>query len=178
MRQTRRMRRTALLAVGVFSTTVVLGQAPAVPADYTAAQADAGRLSYEQVCAACHLGNLSGSFEAPELAGPNFMNAWGGRPIRELFDFIQATMPPAGQTPNAQATTNIIAYLLQANGVPSSAASDDALRPDSTALIGVETAPRAVPAAARGPDQRLHPGDRRDAPRPGSSRLVDVSTDV
>ena len=162
MRQTRRTRRTAwlaLLAVGVFGTTLVLGQAPAGPAQYTAAQADAGRLSYEQVCAACHLGNLSGSFEAPELAGPNFMNAWGGRPIRELFDFIQATMPPAGQTPSAQATTSIIAYLLQANGVPSSVPSDDELRPDSTALIGAGTAPRAVPAAGAGNAGRGGDGD-------------------
>ena len=165
MRHTRRMRRTALLAllaVGVFGSTVVLGQAPAVPAEYTATQADAGQLSYEQVCASCHLGNLSGSFEAPELAGPNFMNAWGGRPIRELFDFIQATMPPAGQTPNARVTTNIIAYLLQANGVPSSASSDDELRPDSTALIGAGTAPGTVLAAAAGNAGR---GDSGDPPR-------------
>ena len=201
MRQTRRTRRTAwlaLLAVGVFGTTVVLGQAPAGPARYTAAQADAGQLSYEQVCAACHLGNLSGSFEAPELAGPNFMNAWGGRPIRELFDLIQATMPPTGQTLNAQATTNIIAYLLQANGVPSSVSSDDELRPNSTAAIGSGTAPLAAQAAEAG---NAELGDRGGPPRrvettlegqitgfipvtdemlrgPGSSRLVDVSTDV
>ena len=165
MRQTRRVRRTALLAllaVGVFGTTVVLGQAPAGPAQYAAAQADAGQLSYQRVCAACHLGDLSGSFEAPELAGPNFVNVWGGRPIRELFDLIQATMPPAGQPLNAQTTTNIIAYLLQANGVPSRASSDAELRPDSTAVIRAGTTPRAARAAGAGNAGR---GGRGGPPR-------------
>ena len=33
---------------------------------------DAGQVAYETACASCHLTLMGGSFEAPELAGPNF----------------------------------------------------------------------------------------------------------
>ena len=118
-----RMRRTAwlaLLAVGSLGTTVALAQEPAAPPSYTEHQAEAGRTAYEQNCAACHLSNLGGSFEAPELAGPNFMNTWGVRPVHALFERIQSTMPPPGGSLSELTYTNLVAYLLQANGVPPS----------------------------------------------------------
>ena len=43
-------------------------------AGYTEDQARAGQLVYESVCASCHMSNLQGDFDAPELAGPNFLN--------------------------------------------------------------------------------------------------------
>ena len=49
--------------------------------------------------------NLQGDFEAPELAGPNFLNSWGGREVNELFDYMQATMPPAGSKPSDESFT-------------------------------------------------------------------------
>ena len=85
-------------------------------AGYTEDQARAGQLVYESVCASCHMSNLQGDFDAPELAGPNFLNAWGGREVNELFDYMQATMPLAGSKPSDESFTNIIAYILERNG--------------------------------------------------------------
>jgi len=85
---------------------------------YTIAQAEAGRLTYERACATCHMSNLSGAFEAPELAGPNFRQAWGRRPIAELIHFVSTTMPP--DDPGSlgdDGYARVIAYVLQANGV-------------------------------------------------------------
>ena len=87
-------------------------------ASYTVGQAEAGRGAYEQSCAGCHMSNLSGAFEAPELAGPNFEGAWAALSVDELLDLVRSTMPPGagGSLPDAT-YTNVVAYILQANGV-------------------------------------------------------------
>ena len=41
-------------------------------AAYTQDQAEAGAAVYRETCAECHLANLRGSFEAPELSGRSF----------------------------------------------------------------------------------------------------------
>src|SRR5260370_393671 len=61
---------------------------------FTAQQSAAGSTAYQAHCASCHLANLAGRNEAPPLAGSNFMNTWGVRSTRELFTYIQTTMPP------------------------------------------------------------------------------------
>ena len=61
--------------------------------------------------------DLAGAFEAPQLAGPSFRNMWGGRLARDLIDYITVAMPPAGQKPSDEAFTNIVAYILQQNGM-------------------------------------------------------------
>ena len=124
--------------------------------EYAPEQAQAGRAAYESACAACHTSTLQGSFEAPELAGPNFLNRWGGRPVRELVDYVRATMPPGGPQPSAAVTVDIIAYILQRNGVAAGAAP---LAADSlTALGGGDAAPApAAPAAAPRPAAGLPP---------------------
>src|SRR5438477_692323 len=69
----------------------VQAQTPAGP--FTAAQATAGRTAYQANCASCHLPDLSGRNEAPQLAGTNLINAWGDRPVSELIAYICASMP-------------------------------------------------------------------------------------
>ena len=61
--------------------------------------------------------NLSGSFEAPELAGPAFRGGWGDESVDALAAFVVATMPPdsPGSLPSAD-YARIVAYILQANG--------------------------------------------------------------
>ena len=86
---------------------------------YTADQAATGRAAYQASCAGCHLPDLRGQNEAPQLAGANFMTQWGGRTGRELVTFMQAAMPP--ENPGSlgqQAYVNLAAFLLQANGAP------------------------------------------------------------
>ena len=95
--------------------TLLQDQAPA--ASYTAAQAQTGEVAYQNVCASCHIADLTGAFEAPELAGPTFRSMWGGSAASDLFDYIKAAMPPAGRKPSDEAFTNIVAFILQQNGM-------------------------------------------------------------
>src|SRR5258708_5596130 len=84
---------------------------------FTAQQSAAGSAAYQAHCASCHLANLAGRNEAPPLAGSNFMNTWGVRSTRELFTYIQTTMPPgtAGKL-DQQTYLEITAFILEANG--------------------------------------------------------------
>ena len=92
-------------------------QPPQSRASFTAAQADAGRAAYDASCSGCHLRDLKGSFEAPQLAGGNFLNQWGDKSIADLHAYLMASMPPTDPGgPGSQSMINIVAYLLQANG--------------------------------------------------------------
>ena len=61
---------------------------PQPRAAFTAAQADAGRAAYDASCSGCHLHDLKGSFEAPQLAGANFLNQWGDKTIADLHGYL------------------------------------------------------------------------------------------
>ena len=111
-------------AAGVLAVFVALiSQGPALAQQvgqgpYTADQANAGAVTYAAECVVCHLDNLQGSFEAPELAGVNFRSVWGGRPIADLMNLVASTMPPqrVGALTTEQ-VSDIVAYLLRRNGV-------------------------------------------------------------
>jgi alcohol dehydrogenase (cytochrome c) len=91
-------------------------QAPTATPVLTAAQAAAGQAAYKEHCASCHLPDLAGQNEAPQLAGGNFMNTWRARTPRDLIDYMQATMPP-GRPSLAEADyVNIAAFILRSNG--------------------------------------------------------------
>lgn len=123
---------TACCAVGLLVAAAAAGHARGQAATYTPSQAEAGKVAYENVCGSCHMTNLAGAFEAPELAGANFLGAWSGRPVGDLFDYIKAAMPPAGQQPSDEAITNIVAYILQRNGMD---AGDAPLTPTSDGAL-------------------------------------------
>ncbi len=92
----------------------IVGQAA-----YTAEQAQAGLLVYRAACSACHLESLRGSFEAPELAGPNFRAQWADVLVTELLNYVRETMPvaePASLGDDEYAA--VVAYMLSENGVP------------------------------------------------------------
>ena len=117
-------RRSSSRRVGLAWGMLFAGAALAPPdaaaqldaASYTAAEADAGRAAYDRACASCHMPNLSGAFEAPELAGPTFRGAWGGQPVDALIERARATMPPDAPGSLAPAEyARIVAYILQAN---------------------------------------------------------------
>src|SRR5262249_57288540 len=88
---------------------------------YSTAQATAGRAVYQASCASCHMPDLAGRNEAPQLAGNNFMNTWRSRSTRDLFEKIQATMPPTGDTLSDDQFLAVTAFILQANGAPAGA---------------------------------------------------------
>ena len=77
----------------------------------------AGQVAYERACANCHLTGFQGSFEAPELAGPNFRAVWTERTLSEFRATVR-TMPPTD--PNSLRDSEydaITVYLLAANGL-------------------------------------------------------------
>ena len=101
---------------------------------FSEAQVTAGRQAYANNCAQCHNPDLSGTNDAPQLAGSAFFGAWKGRTTEALYNKISKTMP-AGRGGSLDEATyaSIVAYVLHANGAAAGAA---ALNPASTATIG------------------------------------------
>src|SRR5215831_18599786 len=133
----------AVAFLGVFAV-LLAGQQPSTPV-FTAAQAAAGRAAYQASCASCHLPDLGGRNEAPQLAGSNFMNAWRSRSTRDLFEFIQSTMPPTGESLSADQYLAVTAFILQANGAPAGA---QAFGPMTAVPIGTIASATASPGAS------------------------------
>ena len=139
---------------------------------YTQAQAAAGAELYASRCAVCHLDTLGGSFEAPELAGPNFRGVWGARPVADLLDLVVTTMPP--QAPGSLAAADaasVVAYVLQQNGVaPGSGVLSDATvatvipgaAPSTADVAGVPPVPGRL-GSIRSPDSIQSPPESRGA---------------
>lgn len=91
---------------------------------FTEAQASAGEAQYATQCASCHGANLEGFGLVPGLSGDVFVGRWGDRPADQLATNIQR-MPPGAQGSLGEAAyANIMAYVLQVNGI---AASDSSL---------------------------------------------------
>src|SRR5438034_10668852 len=121
--------KTLLLVASAFITSslVLIAGQQTRPASFAAAQAAAGRTTYQAQCASCHLPDLKGMADAAPLAGPEFMSAWGGRSPRELLSFMQLTMPPTRPGALSQEEyVNVAAFILQQNG---GAAGAQALTP-------------------------------------------------
>ena len=121
------------------------GSAPVL----TAEQVAAGQASYKQNCASCHLPDLAGQNEAPQLAGGNFMNTWRGRSTRDLIEYMQATMPPGRPSLADADYVNIAAFILRSNGA--AMGSQPLLATTAVPIGSVASGQRtatAVPAAA------------------------------
>jgi quinoprotein glucose dehydrogenase len=99
---------------------------------FNADQAKRGQDKYTQVCSACHQNDLSGSDQAPALAGGDFLDRWDGQSVADLADRIRTSMPAddVGSL-NTQQSVDIVAYMLQANGFPAGAQE---MKADRTAL--------------------------------------------
>jgi mono/diheme cytochrome c family protein len=83
---------------------------------YTAAQAAQGEDLYYGTCVNCH---PKGTY-----AGPTFKTNWNGRPLSDLFDWVQDKMPkndPGTLTPAQSA--QVVAYILQQNKMPAGKAA-------------------------------------------------------
>lgn len=100
---------------------------------YTAAQASRGKQAYTDTCEACHKDDLSGFGDgmALPLAGEEFVKAWSGKTLADLFEKVQ-TMPPGEETKVTDAQrADIIAYILSVNHYTAGQAE---MKPDATAL--------------------------------------------
>ena len=79
-------------------------------------QVEAGRGVYDRSCAECHRADLSGDFEAPELAGRNFLAAWRTAPLGELLAVVRDMPPEEPGTLSEAQYLAVTAFLLSANG--------------------------------------------------------------
>ena len=139
------VRRTVLVATIVVGVSYSLpGQAPAP--SFSAAQAISGQAPYAAHCASCHLADLAGQNEAPQLAGVNFRNTWGTRSTKDLIEYMSATMPPGRPSLAEQDYVNIAAFILRSNGA---AAGPQALTAAAATVIGaIATGPATGQATA------------------------------
>ena len=90
---------------------------------YSAAQAAQGKDLYSQNCSACHLDDMSGSGEAPPLAGEGFTDSWAGHSVNELDQTVLNTMPldnPGSLDPKDALA--IVTYIFQKNNFPAGTA--------------------------------------------------------
>jgi len=88
---------------------------------YTDAQAERGRALYTQNCASCHGADLAGTFEIPPLTG-RFMPYWSGTTLDVVFNYISTAMPQHNPGAlDAATNTDIVAFILKSNDIPSGA---------------------------------------------------------
>ncbi len=111
-------------------------------------QVEAGRGVYERSCAECHRADLSGDFEAPELAGRNFRAAWRGAPLGELLAVVRDMPPEEPGTLSEAQYLAVTAFLLSANG----AAADQGALADGRAIDEVLAGAAAAGSGAAGAD--------------------------
>jgi mono/diheme cytochrome c family protein len=91
--------------------------ADAIAPQFTAAQAAAGRRAYNTSCAVCHGNTLRNGAMGTPLAGEYFKDHWSGGSVREFFDRVHKTMPPAAPASLKQEVyADIVAYILEVNG--------------------------------------------------------------
>jgi cytochrome c len=123
-------------ALGLLCQVSLVGQVTGAAATrstldgvYTSQQADRGEREYGRSCEHCHGRELEGdrAREVPPLLGDPFMRSWTGRPLKTLLDQVSQAMPADRRGAlSARTYTDLIAFLLRANGFPS---GDTALPP-------------------------------------------------
>lgn len=110
------------------------GQQEEIAPTFTTGQVQQGRQAYEQHCAVCHGINLNGVGIAPPLNQVRFDQSWRGKGA-DVLAFHIRRMPPraegAASDLSKQTHTNILAYVLQSNGL---ADGKDALPVDLSLL--------------------------------------------
>lgn len=140
----------AYALVGLFSITGHAGQAREVTAagSYSTAQAMRGKQLYSDQCLACH-GEMLEGVVGPPLSGADFLTDFGGHPVADLIQKIQATMPQqAPGTLTRPQSTDITAYILEFNKYPAGPDLTDATATQFTLPAGKAAPAPATPVAA------------------------------
>ena len=108
----------ALLSLVVVAALGVAADEPATVWDgvYTQEQADRGKVFYEQGCAECHGPALEGDDMSSPLVGSDFLYAWDGLTLGDLFERIRISMPDGkANTMTRQEKADVVAYVLMKN---------------------------------------------------------------
>jgi mono/diheme cytochrome c family protein len=100
---------------------VVAQSAPGSAGWYTTTQATNGAKAYQKTCASCHGAKLQGGM-GPALVGRQFWLSYAGKKASTLWSAVHTTMPMmAPGSVAAKNSVDIMAFLLQKNGVPAGA---------------------------------------------------------
>jgi mono/diheme cytochrome c family protein len=165
------------------SLATALAQAPATVLDgvYTHEQAGRGEAIYSASCSGCHEGQDA---DGPELTGRLFLDRWREDRLEPLFTFIKTNMP--GNNPGSlddRANADIIAFILETNGLPAGTRELTADMVGSIQLVGVDgprplsnlTIVRAVGCLSSGADDTWTL-TKAGNPRPVRARVVEGTT--
>ena len=152
----RRPRAATLCAGALAGAFVLTGYAQSqtlAEGVYSVGQAVRGQQIYEAQCTTCHGDALEGSV-GPPLAGDGFLSIWSARPVVDLVDKIQNTMPLEAPAPlSRKQSIDLAAYILRTGGFPTGEAElTDARLPG----IALPTASTSA-ASASGGDLSLAP---------------------
>jgi mono/diheme cytochrome c family protein len=105
----------------LLGTLGICGATPDRDGWYTTQQAAAGAKAYKKSCASCHGATLQGGM-GPGLVGKPFWQAYGGKKVSTLWSSVHTQTPMmAPDSVPAKNSINIMAFLLQRNGVPAGA---------------------------------------------------------
>ena len=113
-----------------------LAQTPGTVLDgvYTAEQAARGEAVYTRACSSCHEGQDA---DGPVLRGKVFLDRWRGDTLEPLYAFIRTNMP--GNDPGsleASAYVDLVAFIVESNGLPAGNKELGADAIATTALVG------------------------------------------
>ena len=102
------------------SVSAAAGQPPRSVASgvYSASQAARGGALYTNKCGDCH-GKVMDGLIGPPLIGDGFLANWSARPLADLVDRIQKTMPfEQPGSLSRQESADLLAYILQTGKFP------------------------------------------------------------
>jgi mono/diheme cytochrome c family protein len=115
---------------------------------YSAGQAARGQQVYKVQCGECHGTAMEGT-TGPPLVGDNFLSNWSGRPLANLIDKIEKTMPfNQPLTLSRQQSADLAAYMLQAGKFPAGQADLTEATLSQLTFPTVRTSPTPAAAAA------------------------------
>ena len=104
-----------------FPGTALLAAEDEANAAFTQAQATAGKAGYEENCASCHGNGLEGFGLVPTLTGAIFAGRWGDKPADQLANSVNRMPPGAEGSLDPSEYTQILAYVLEHNGMKAGA---------------------------------------------------------
>lgn len=128
------MKRLAVIAVALVGATLAFRPSALASASelrallagsvwdsvYTDSQTVRGDSLYKAVCVKCHGADLAGTPDGNPLTGNDFMVAWDGLTIDQLYSKILEEMPPdEPKTIPANLVPDVMAFILKNNGFPS-----------------------------------------------------------
>jgi mono/diheme cytochrome c family protein len=118
MKKPSRVFQLVMLAATFLLVSAFPQSAPNSAGWYTTAQATNGAKAYQKACASCHGANLQGGM-GPALVGKQFWLIYGGKKVSTLWSKVHTEMPMmAPGSVSAKNSTDVMAFLLQKNGVP------------------------------------------------------------